>query len=214
MKMINQMPNSNAVELTRFGAMQIIMNIEVGLKAFGGIEKSMRKYSKSSFTEPVDVQMCFNACKKAFFDMGKHGLEQLIDEKLHIEDSEIIPLSFVNHRVPDSWVVLEAPLNSNNNKLYKVFVNWYAVDKYELSPSIASLNDIEEFPNYYLWRSSSRYTYLLPKLASGRLTPSAEQEFYLYHVNKTYLDLGDANFYKPKLFKNLLSKHYKTPENN
>jgi len=56
--------------------------------------------------------MCFNACKKAFFEMGKHGLEQLIGEKLHIEESEIIPLSLVNHRAPDSWVVLEAPLNS------------------------------------------------------------------------------------------------------
>jgi len=37
--MINQMPNSNVVELTRFGAMQIIMNIEVGIKAFLELKK-------------------------------------------------------------------------------------------------------------------------------------------------------------------------------
>ncbi len=57
-----QKKDSAFVELTRFGAQQIIMNMEMGVKAFKGVESSLIEHNAECLNGSVNVKQCFEYC--------------------------------------------------------------------------------------------------------------------------------------------------------
>lgn len=195
-----QKKDSALLELARFGAQQIIMNMEMGLKAFKGIEGSLIDHNAECFNNSVNVKQCFEYCKAIAFKLGKDGLEHLLSGKdvtLNYEASAT-PKNLVNHLVPDRWVISVIPATKNTPKVYKLFVNWVHFDSYELSKGILDPSEVKEFEHYYIWKEKKGKSYLLHKNCSANLSESANKAFYLEHVNSVYQEYGDCNVYKPK----------------
>lgn len=195
-----QKKDSAFVELARFGAQQIIMNMEMGVKAFKGVEGSLIEHNAECLNGSVNVKQCFEYCKATVFKLGRDGLEHLLSGKgvtLNYEASTT-PNNLVNHLVPDQWVISVIPPTKNTPKIYKLFVNWVHFDSYELSKGILEPSEVKEFEHYYIWKEKKGKSYLLHKNCSANLSESANKAFYLDHVNSVYQEYGDCNVYKPK----------------
>ena len=76
-----QKKDSAFLELARFGAQQIIINMEMGFKAFKGIERNLIEHNTECLNGSVNVKQCFEYCKATVFKLGKEGLEHLLSGK-------------------------------------------------------------------------------------------------------------------------------------
>ncbi|WP_448549758.1 hypothetical protein [Thalassotalea fusca] len=188
------------VELARFGAQQIIINMEMGVKAFKGIESSLSEHNGECFNGSVNVKQCFEYCKATVYKLGKEGLEHLLSGKDVTQNYEAskTPTKLVNHLVPDRWVISVIPATTITPKIYKLFANWVHFESYELSKGILEPSEVKEFEHYYIWNEKKGKSYLLHKNCSANLSESANKAFYLDHVNSVYQEYGDCNVYKPK----------------
>lgn len=202
-----QKKDSAFLELARFGAQQIIINMEMGFKALKGIESDLIEHNTECLNGSVNVKQCFEYCKATVFKLGKEGLEHLLSGKdinLNYEASTT-PNNLVNHLVPDRWVISVIPPTESTPKKYKLFVNWVNFDSYELSKGILNPSEVKEFEHYYIWKEKKGKSYLLHKNCSANLSESANKAFYLDHVNSVYQEYGDCNVYKPKQMQAFLS---------
>jgi len=119
--------NSKFLELTKFCAQQVVINMEMGQKAFDGIKNDLISFNRNCLNNSVNAKLCFDFCKSVVHKLGLHGLELIIsgDKEIYSQSISTPPLNMVNHLVPERWIILVVPATESTKKLISFLQTGY-----------------------------------------------------------------------------------------